>query len=207
MAQPRRTPARRKATPSVEPNGSDRIARRVGERVHAIRRSRGHSLDELATLTGVSKGTLSQIETGGTNPTLGVLWRIASGLGLPFSDLLGEGGQSGAVLVRRVDPGAIRSAGGELASRPLTPDRTLGNTEIYELRLAPRSTHAADPHAAGTREAVMVCAGLLRLEVGDQRYDLGPGDALSFVADVPHSYGNPGKVETRFYNVIVYERP
>ena len=44
---------------------------------------------------GVSKATLSQIEANKTNPTIGVLWKIASGLGVPFSDLLGEQGYEG----------------------------------------------------------------------------------------------------------------
>ena len=42
------------------------------------------SLDQLAQLTGVSRAALSQIETRKTNPTIGVLWKIASGLGIAF---------------------------------------------------------------------------------------------------------------------------
>ena len=40
--------------------------------------------------TGVSRAALSQIETRKTNPTIGVIWKIASGLGIAFSDLIGE---------------------------------------------------------------------------------------------------------------------
>jgi transcriptional regulator with XRE-family HTH domain len=185
---------------------SDGFTRQVGERLHAIRRARGYSLDELAALTGVSKGTLSQIETGGTNPTLGVLWRICDGLGLPFASMLGEGRAEGGTVVRRTDQAVIRSGGGELESRPLTPERALGDTEVYELHLAPRSTHVADAHSPGTREGIIVVAGVVRIRAGGATYDLGSGDALSFAADVPHAYENPGKSEARLYNVIVYGR-
>src|SRR5689334_3774659 len=68
---PAAAPRRSRSTKAPEPTPSDAgaaLTRRVGERLHAIRRGRGYSLDELADLTGVSKGTLSQIETGGTNP-------------------------------------------------------------------------------------------------------------------------------------------
>ncbi|MBK6919316.1 MAG: helix-turn-helix transcriptional regulator [Deltaproteobacteria bacterium] len=185
---------------------SDGFTRQVGERLHAIRRARGYSLDELAALTGVSKGTLSQIETGGTNPTLGVLWRICDGLGLPFASMLGEGRVEGGTVVRKGDSAVIRSSEGELASRPLTPERALGDTEIYELHLAARSTHVADAHAPGTREGIIVVAGVVRIRAGSATYDLGSGDTLSFAADVPHSYENPGRTDARMYNVIVYGR-
>ncbi len=203
-ARPSRVAA---ATVAVAPaETSDGFTRQVGERLHAIRRARGYSLDELAALTGVSKGTLSQIETGGTNPTLGVLWRICDGLGLPFASMLGEGRVEGGTVVRKGDSAVIRSSEGELASRPLTPERALGDTEIYELHLAARSTHVADAHAPGTREGIIVVAGVVRIRAGSATYDLGSGDTLSFAADVPHSYENPGRTDARLYNVIVYGR-
>jgi len=42
--------------------------------------------------------------------------------------------------------------------------------------------------------------------VGDETHDLGAGDSISFVADVPHAYENTGASEARYYNVIVYDR-
>ena len=204
---PAAAPRRSRSTKAPEPTPSDAgaaLTRRVGERLHAIRRGRGYSLDELADLTGVSKGTLSQIETGGTNPTLGVLWRISDGLGMPFASLLGEGTRERATLVRKGEAATIRSEGGALESRPLTPERALGNVEVYELHLAPRAVHESEAHAPGTREGLIVIAGTLRLRAGEVTYDLAAGDALSFHADVPHAYENPGRTETRVYNVIVY---
>jgi XRE family transcriptional regulator, regulator of sulfur utilization len=200
-AAPRRA---RPAAPAEPADAATELTRRVGERLHAIRRGRGYSLDELADLTGVSKGTLSQIETGGTNPTLGVLWRISDGLGMPFASLLGEGTRERATIVRKGEATAIRSASGVLESRPLTPERALGNVEVYELRLAPRAVHESEAHAPGTREGLIVIAGVLRVRAGDATYDLVAGDALSFHADVPHAYENPGRAETRVYDVIVY---
>ncbi len=208
---PRRAPSaarpRARAEAAPEPSATDpagELTRRVGERLHAIRRGRGLSLDELAELTGVSKGTLSQIETGGTNPTLGVLWRISDGLGMPFASLLGEGTRERATLVRKGEATPIRSASGALESRPLTPERSLGNVEVYELRLAPRTVHESEAHAPGTREGLIVLAGVLRVRAGDATYELATGDALSFHADVPHAYENHGRSEARVYDVIVY---
>ena len=45
------------------------------------------SLEELGKLSGVSKSMLALIEKGDGNPTLGILWKIANGLGVPFDEL------------------------------------------------------------------------------------------------------------------------
>jgi transcriptional regulator with XRE-family HTH domain len=163
------------------------------------------SLDELATASGVSRAALSQIETCKSNPSLSVLWKIAVGLGIPFSELLGEAAPAASVL-RRNDAQVLRSSDGRLESRPMTPAGFSREIEMYELRLAGRSTHAAEAHGPGTKELIIVLSGLLRMHVGNDRFDLGPGDSLAFPADRPHSYENPGGAEARYHNIVVYAR-
>src|SRR3954451_11861089 len=70
--------------------GAADLARRVATNLRERRKGRGLSLDELAAASGVSRAALSQIETCKTNPSLSVLWKIAVGLQIPFSELLGE---------------------------------------------------------------------------------------------------------------------
>ena len=170
------------------------------------------SLDDLANASGVSRAALSQIETHKSNPTVGLLWKIAVGLGVPFSELIGEI-KGGISVLRRSDGQVLRSLDGKLASRKsgLGPETTSPLVELYELRLSARSTHAAEAHAPGTHELVVVLSGALRMRVnrpGDESesYDLGAGDSISFPADVPHAYENPGASEARYHNLIIYER-
>src|SRR5437763_11961669 len=80
--------------------GAADLAGRVAENLRAQRKRRAMSLDELAQLTGVSRAALSQIETRKTNPTISVLWKIASGMGIAFADLIGENRAELAVLRR-----------------------------------------------------------------------------------------------------------
>ena len=75
--------------PAGDDLGAAELAGRVATHLRE-RKRRQMSLDQLAQLTGVSRAALSQIETRKTNPTIGVLWKIASGLGIAFSDLIGE---------------------------------------------------------------------------------------------------------------------
>jgi len=185
--------------------GAADLARRVADNLRSKRKARGLSLDELARSSGVSRAALSQIETCKTNPTVGVLWKIATGLGIPFSELLDATPQPFAVL-RRHESQVLRSPDGKFESRPLVPAGATPLVELYELRLSPRSVHSAEPHAPGTREIIVVLTGQIRMRVGDELIDLQAGDSLAFEADKSHAYENPGPTDARCHNVIRYER-
>ena len=200
--------ARKAKRPVASPGddvGAAELGRRVAENLRQRRKARGMSLDDLARASGVSRAALSQIETCKSNPTVGVLWRIAVGLAVPFAELIGAP-RSGAVLLRRADSQVLRSADGKFESRPLAPAGASPMVELYELHLAARSLHASEPHAPGTHEMIVVLSGGLRMRVDEETYELGAGDSIAFAADRPHSYENPAGSEARYHNVIVYER-
>jgi len=212
MAKPRSgrkgessSPVRSLPLPPGDELGAAEVARRVGENLRRLRKARSHSLDDLAVASGVSRAALSHIETSKGNPTVGVLWKIAVGLGVPFSDLLGESREEMGIL-RRGEAQLLRSADGKMESRPLTPAGAAPWAEIYELRLAARAVHASEPHAPGTREIVVVLSGQLRMRVGDASHELAAGDSVSFAADKPHVYENPGTTESRYHDMILYDR-
>jgi transcriptional regulator with XRE-family HTH domain len=185
--------------------GAAELGRRVAENLRQRRKGRGMSLDDLAAASGVSRAALSQIETMKSNPTVGVLWKIAVGLGIPFAELVGEPVGSASVL-RRSDAQVLRSLDGKLESRPLAPAGASPMVELYELRLAARSTHRSEPHAQGTTELLVVLSGQLRMHLGDEVHELMAGDSIAFSADRPHAYENHGASEARYHNVIVYQR-
>jgi transcriptional regulator with XRE-family HTH domain len=200
--------ARNSKRPNASPGdeiGAAELGRRVADNLRARRKARNMSLDDLARASGVSRAALSQIETCKSNPTVGVLWKIAVGLAVPFAELIGAP-RSGAAVLRREDSQVLRSSDGRFESRPLAPAGASPLVEVYELRIAARSTHKSEAHAARTHEIVVVLTGQLRLHVDDERYELGAGDSIAFAADRPHAYENPAAGESRYHNVIVYER-
>jgi transcriptional regulator with XRE-family HTH domain len=197
-------PRRPTSAPGDEAGAAD-LGKRVAENLRERRRVLGLSLDDLARASGVSRAALSQIETRKTNPTIGVLWKIAAGLGIAFSDLMGET-RTGLSILRRGEAQLLRSTDGRFDSRPLMPAAGIPQVEMYELRLAARSRHASEPHGPGTREIVVVLSGSMRMTVGSHSDELGPGDAVVFDANKPHVYENPGGAEARCHNVIVYGR-
>jgi XRE family transcriptional regulator, regulator of sulfur utilization len=185
--------------------GAADLARRIGLRLRDERMARNLSLDDLSRASGVSRAALSQIETRKSSPSISVMWKIAVGLGIPFAELLGGGSDEGTVL-RRSDAQVLRSPDGRFESRPIVPAGTTPWVEVYEVRLMSRSIYRSEPHAAGTREVLVVLSGSMQIEVGQKSYDLEAGDSVAFRADQPHTYRNSGSSEARAHNVIIYNR-
>jgi quercetin dioxygenase-like cupin family protein len=163
------------------------------------------SLDELAASSGVSRAALSHIETSRGNPTIGVLCRIAEGLEIPLSELIGDAREK--VGVRRLSEShVLRSPDGKVESRPLTPVGSHPHVELHEVRLAPHGRHASEPHAPRAKEIVVVLTGRLRLSVGGESFELAAGDSVALETDTPHTYENLGTSETRYHDIIFYWR-
>lgn len=176
----------------------------VARNLQRERQTRGWSLDELARESGVSRTLLGQLEIGRATPSIGVLWKLAQALGVPFSTLLARPSHLGTVTSSRATATTLTSADGRFSSRALHPVSDPQAAEFYELWLAPHSREDADAHRPGTRENLVVSTGALELKVGAETHRLKAGDAIAFSADQPHSYVNVGADECRMYLVMTY---
>jgi transcriptional regulator with XRE-family HTH domain len=177
----------------------------VGRNLRNLRIKRGHSLERLAKLSGVSRAMLGQIETGKSAPTISLLWKVATALGVPFSNLLVAETSSGTALLRSEDAKILSSKDGRFTTRALFPFSAERKVEFYELRIAPHHRENAEAHAPGTRENLVLVHGAVEISVqGSRPVALSQGDALVFDADVPHAYRNLGPTEAGLYLVMTY---
>jgi XRE family transcriptional regulator, regulator of sulfur utilization len=176
----------------------------VGPRVRALREAEGLSLRDLADRCGVSAPMLSQVERGETSPTLQVASRIAAGLQLRLSQLL-RLDEAGSVTIVR--PGERRAGGaGGHRYEVLTPPLPGQRAEVSRHVLAPGAATGGpgDPpmHEPGARETALVETGAVRLAIDGAEHALGPGDSVTFDADLPHRFENHGKEEAVLLAVV-----
>ena len=69
-------------------HADDNPSHNVGQNLRRLRTKRGLSMERLSKLCNVSRAMLSQIELAQSVPTIGVVWRVAKALGVPFSALI-----------------------------------------------------------------------------------------------------------------------
>ena len=185
--------------PSAEPP-------RVGAALAALRQSRALSLDELSRLAGVSKSMLSQIERHQANPTVAVVWRLASALGVGVGELLG-GERPAAPLLATVPAHAtptLASPDGMCELRILGPIELAGQFEWYALTVQPGGTLASQPHEPGSREHLSVLAGTLDVHAGDESARRRHGETARYAADAPHRIHNPGRATAQALLVVLH---
>jgi transcriptional regulator with XRE-family HTH domain len=175
----------------------------VGRNLRRLRTQRGLSLERLAKLSGVSRAMLGQIETGKSTPTIGLLWKVANGLGAPFAALVASRESPGTIVLRKDKSKVLDSSEGRFRSRALFPFDDERCVEFYELRLAPLHIEYAEAHAPDTLENIVVARGTVEIKVGrEEAQSLSEGDSIVFRADVPHSYHNLGTAEAIVYLVM-----
>jgi transcriptional regulator with XRE-family HTH domain len=185
-------------------DASPDLTRVIGGNLRRLRTRRGLSLERLARASGVSRAMLGQVELAQSTPTIHVLWKISSALGVPFSALIARAPEEGSTVLRAAGARVLSSHDGTFTSRALFPTHGPRVVEFYELRLAPESVEKAEPHPPGTRENVVVADGSMTMVVAGVRHSLLAGDAILFEADVPHEYRNEGLVAVRMFLVMTY---
>jgi len=63
-------------------------AEKLGKNLKRIRTKKGMSQGDIARSLNVSRGFVSNIENGKTNPTLATITRLANAIKIPVEDLL-----------------------------------------------------------------------------------------------------------------------
>lgn len=163
----------------------------VARRLRVVRQSHGLSQRELARRTGVGSGTISQIESLATQPSVAVLKKILDGVPMDLATFFSfELAAETAAVFRKgehVDIGAPGVRYLLIAAR--RPNRSLQMLhEFYEPGRDSgrhRLTHEGE-------ECALVLSGTLEVTLGDEVFLLNAGDAYYFSSSTPHQFRNVG---------------
>ncbi|HVM20570.1 MAG TPA: XRE family transcriptional regulator [Egibacteraceae bacterium] len=155
----------------------------VGSRLRALRRARDVTLAGLAAETGLTTSTLSRLENGKLRPTLEQLLPLARAHGVPLDDLVAAPPTGDP----RIHLRPIRRSG--LTIVPLT--RRAGGVQAYKVIYPPAGrspTMKLQTHDG--YEWFYVLNGRVRFVLGDQEFQLAPGEAAEFDTRTPHWIGS-----------------
>lgn len=172
----------------------------LADNIKALREVRGLSQQQMAKIAGVPRATWTHLESGGANPTLAVLIKVASALQVRLDELLAKPRQPARFV--KASELTTRSRG-DVTIRKLLPE-PLPGLDLERMLLPPGGRMAGVPHTPGTREYLTCERGTVELAVAGERYTLQEGDVLSFRGDQRHSYYNPGKATAVAYSAIAF---
>jgi transcriptional regulator with XRE-family HTH domain len=165
------------------PPGIAAVLAEVGSRLKRARSHRRVTLSELAAETGISKSTLSRLESGQRKPNLELLLLIARAHDVPLDQLVG--------LPEVRDPRILpksRVRNGRMVV-PLTGQA--GGLHAWKV-IVPPERKPPELRTHDGYEWLYVLSGQMRLIVGEEEITMGPGEATEFDTARPHWFGPAG---------------
>ena len=188
-----------------ESRGSDdAIVAEVGGRVKRLRIQAGLTLDEFAAQSGVSRAMLSKVERGEKSPTLAIIVRIAKGLNVSMSALMGaEPDPAQVAVIRRASRLAFKDPETGFERHNLSPTHLDNDLEFLLHRIpAGESSGELPAYKVPTEKYLVVHEGQLTVQTGGERHVLETGDAFYFDVRDPYRFINSGKTTCAYYLVI-----
>lgn len=177
----------------------------IAQNAKSIREQKKLTLDAAASVTGVSRSMLAQIERGDVNPTISLLWKIANGYRVSFTSLV-ENTMMDDTFIPISSISTIREDEGRYVNYPTFPFDEKRHFEMYRIVIAAGGQLHAQPHLALSEEYITVFEGRLEVLLEDKSYTLGVGDSLRFKADQKHSYQNIGQGDVSISMLIYYAK-
>ncbi len=166
---------------------------RVAPRLRRLRRQRRITLTGLADTTGISKSTLSRLETGQRRPTLELLLALSQAYRVPLDDLVGA---------PEVGDPRIRLKPGRVKGRIVIPlTRQPDGMQAWKIVIPTSKVHP-EPRAHDGYEWIYVLSGHVRVLLGDRDWVLRSGEIAEFDTRVPHWFGSTGREPAEILSIF-----
>lgn len=183
----------------------DELRTTIIEKLKTVRNNRQLSLEQAASLTGISKAMLSQIERGQSMPTITTLWKISTGYKIPLTYFLEqEKSDYTKIDITGIQP--VYECDRKMRTYTLFPYNPAQNFEMLFIEFDPGCRHESSIHMNGVEEYIFIQSGQLELSINDDKVVLSKKQCFRFKADVPHSYVNSTDEKCSILNTIFYPK-
>lgn len=167
----------------------------VGERIRAARTERGITVAALAERSGLSKGLISQVETGKTSPSIATLEKLADGLGIPAAYLLLK--DCDAIKVVREAERTVYHFGPEQIKVAVLTSASARAMRAILVEFPPGTSTGNAMHAHAGEEWHLVLEGEVTAIQADREVRLHAGDTFHWKGCIPHRVINTGTVTAK----------
>lgn len=162
----------------------------VGQRIQKIREEKGLALEELSRLTGFDVQFLSSIEKNEAQPQLGTVIKLSKALDSAFGRLVSGVGDKLYSITRKNERRTVARSTSKTGKKQVYTYKSLApevkgrhmEALIVQLEVDPDkeiSVHEGE-------EFIFVLNGIVVLEIGDDKFELEPGDSAYYLSTTPH---------------------
>lgn len=184
-------------------NNIHQQVKEIALRIKQTRKQSQLSLEKLASLSGVSRATISKIERGESLPSTTVLAKLSKALGLSMTELVAQQAEDDIVLLKADQQPLILDPRSNYKRRclsPILPGRGI-DWSISELQ-PNQKTPLFHAHRQGTEEYLYVLNGSLQVHIGHHQYIMSEGDSIFYKAAASHAFENLTDQVARYMVII-----
>lgn len=179
----------------------------IGIRIRTLREEKGLSLEALSNMTGFEIDFLSDIETHKVQPQLGTIIKLSKALDSAFGRLVSGVGDKLYSITRKKDQKIVSRSTSRKGQKKMYSYKSLApevkgrhmEALIVQLEVAPDeeiSIHEGE-------EFIYVLSGEVSLKIGDDTFELEPGDSVYYLSTTPHLIA--AKRDTATILAVLYE--
>ena len=162
----------------------------IGTRIKSLREEKGLSIEELSNLTGFDVELLSNIETSQVQPQLGTVIKLSKALDSAFSRLVSGVGDKLYSITRKDEQKIISRSTSQKGKKQvyiyksLAPEVKGRHMEALIVKLEENPDQEHSVHDG--EEFIYVLDGIVLLNIGDDAFELEPGDSAYYLSTTPH---------------------
>jgi transcriptional regulator with XRE-family HTH domain len=162
----------------------------IGQRVRSLREQKGLSLGALSKLTGFEIDFLSGIENNQVKPQLGTLIKLSKALDSAFSRLLSGTGEKLYSVTRKEEQKIVSRSTSRKGQKQMYTYKSLApevkgrHMEALIVQLEETPEEETSVHEG--EEFIYVLNGVVVLNIGDDVFNLNPGDSAYYLSTTPH---------------------
>jgi transcriptional regulator with XRE-family HTH domain len=178
--------------------------RLIGENLREIRLSQGQTLTEVAKLAGLTKSTLSKIETGQGSAPISTFMKIADAMGRELAEFFRKPSERPPFVLTRKGEGETIVRGGSkfgYTYEALAIEMPGKRVEPFLLTIQPGDKKGTFGH--GGQEFIFVLSGQMEFTVGPEIMHLKAGDSLYFDPTKKHTTNVIGNKPVKFLCLFI----
>ena len=181
----------------------------LGQKIKTLREKKGMTLDEMSQMTGFDVKTLSKIEKNEIQPQLGTVIKLSKALDSALGRLVSGSGDRLYTITRKSERKATsRSTSSKSGSQKLYTYKSLApevkgrHMEPLVVQLEEYPDQEVSIHEG--EEFIFVLDGVVLLKIGEESFELEPGDSAYYLSTTPHLLSAKGGKATIV--AVVYDR-
>jgi len=167
------------------------VSNPISEGIKNLRSQHKLTQTKLAELAGIPRATLANMENDKSNPSISLVMKVATALGVTVDDLISKRQSIHVTEVERASMPVLHLDEGKFSSTRTSPISTQ-NLQINDISMMPACYCKGVPHPEGSHELFLCLEGVATVEVQGEKYLVEAGNLIYFHGHLPHCYGNEG---------------